>query len=121
MLHDRISNLDAARAHLMSESRTFPNPGFDKLLEDARWEDLVWLDGAMSDQLEGLEHYVADPQTRKEMFVQISDRLALVRHFAAMRADTNRHVNRYARLWSVLAVTLLGGVMLAGTVVASVD
>ncbi len=121
MLHDRISNLEAARAHLMGESRTFPNPGFDRLLEDASWEDLIWLDGAMSDQLEALEHYVADAEKRQELFVQISDRLALVRHFAAMRADTNRHVNRYNRLWSVLGVALLAGVAVAGTVVAGVD
>ena len=121
MLHDHIGTPTASRQHLIGESRTFPNPRFDQFLEDASYEDLIWLDGALSDQLDGLPHYIADEAQRRELFVQISDRLALVRHFAAMRADTNRHVNRYNRLWSVLGVALLAGVAVAGTVVAGVD
>lgn len=120
MLHEHISNLEASRSHLIGESRAFPNPGFDKLLDAASYEDLIWLDGAMSDQLDGLEHYVADPEQRREMFLQISDRLALVRHFAEMRGASKRQVSRHARMWTVFAMAMAAGSLVAGTVVAAV-
>lgn len=114
MLHDHIGTPEASRQHLIGESRTFPNPRFEHLLEDAGFEDLIWLDGALSDQLDGLPHYIADEAQRREMFVQISDRLALVRRFAELRGRRRRVRERHARLWTVLGMAVLAGIILAG-------
>ena len=118
MFHDRATNLEASRRHLMSESRIFPNAGFDKLLDDAAPEDLIWLDGALSDQLEALPHCVPDPVQRHEFFVQISDRLALVRRFSEMRAVRRQSLIRQSRLWTVVGMVMVAGAAMAQTVVA---
>ncbi|MGE0154508.1 MAG: hypothetical protein AB7R90_17965 [Reyranellaceae bacterium] len=114
MMHDHIATPNASRQHLIGESRAFPNPSFDKLLEDASFEDLVWLDGALSDQLDGLPHYVEDEAERRQMFVQISDRLALVRRFAELRAGRKRALARHTRLWTALGLFVLAGAVIAG-------
>ena len=117
MLHDYIAT-PPSRQHLIGESRSFPNPRFDQLLEDASHEDLIWLDGALSDQLDGLPHYVADEATRREMFVQISDRLALVRRFADLRGNSRQRMARHTRLWTMVGFVLLAGVIIAGSLSA---
>lgn len=109
----------ASRQHLIGESRAFPNPRFDQLLEDASYEDLIWLDGALSDQLDGLPHYVADEAQRREMFVQISDRLALVRRFSESRGSNQRRLTRHSRLWAFVSVMLAASILIAGTMVAN--
>lgn len=118
MFHDHISMPEASRRHLIGKSRAFPNPRFDKLLEDASYEDLIWLDGALSDQLDGLPHYVADEVQRREMFVQISDRLALVRRFSESRRSAQRRLTRHSRLWAFASVMLAASILIAGTMVA---
>jgi len=118
MFHDHISMPEASRQHLIGESRAFPNPRFDKLLEDASYEDLIWLDGALSDQLDGLPHYVADEAQRREMFVQISDRLALVRRISESRGGNQRRLTRHARLWALIGLVLAAGVVIATKVAA---
>jgi hypothetical protein len=117
MLHDHIGT-PPPRQHLIGESRSFPNPRFDQLLEDASHEDLIWLDGALSDQLDGLPHYVADDAMRREMFVQISDRLALVRRFAELRGNAKQRLARHTRLWAMAGFVLLAGVVIAGSLSA---
>lgn len=112
MFHDHISMPEASRQHLISESRAFPNPRFDQLLEDASYEDLIWLDGALSDQLDGLPHYIPDDGQRRVVFVQISDRLAMVRRFAEMRGKRKQLV-RHARLLSLLALIALAAIVIA--------
>lgn len=118
MFHQHIGALSASRQHLIGESRAFPNAGFDKLLEDASYEDLIWLDGALCDQLDGLPHYIADEAQRRDMFLQISDRLALVRHFAELRGASRSHLRSHARLWTLAALLLAASVFIAGGVVA---
>jgi hypothetical protein len=119
MFHDHISMPEASRQHLIGESRAFPNPRFDKLLEDASYEDLIWLDGALSDQLDGLPHYVANDVERREMFVQISDRLALVRRFSDAHGNSRRRLTRHSRLWTLASVMLAASILIAGTLVAN--
>ncbi len=119
MFHEHIGTPEASRQHLIGESRAFPNPGFDKLLADASYEDLIWLDGALSDQLDGLPHYIADEAQRREMFVQISDRLALVRHFAELRGlSRRRNPQRHGRLLLIVALLVVTTAFVASTVVA---
>lgn len=110
---------EASRQRLIGESRTFPNPRFDQLLEDAPYEDLIWLDGALCDQIDGLPHYIADEALRRQMFVQISDRLALVRRFADTHRSSRRRLARHSRLWAFASVMIAASILLAGTMVAT--
>ena len=53
------------------------------------------------------------------MFVQISDRLTLVRRFADLKGSSRRQITRHSRLWAFASVMLAASILIAGTMVAN--